>query len=296
MTLLVSRKALDNMGKRFRDNNEIVGDRKLIQDYRHFRSDELASGFNNLTDLLTELPINLSGRLKRTDTLIRKLRRERTMKLTNMVDIVGFRILVPNAQILFEVREILCDSVLSIKGVKDYITEPSQSGYQGIHINCETLKKFPGNEIESSLNFEIQLRTYFQHIWSTTSESMGEQVKEGGGSLEDRLILNELSDKVRSYESLNGKNEQIYIAPNDMEPVYVVINYDKSKGRVLNKQNFFQNFDDAIEHYKYLEDKFSTNFNNEIVLLVSNTESRLELSHKRYHTIKGRPPIPEQLR
>lgn len=295
MTLNISRKALDNIGVRFRDNREQVGDRELIQDYRFFRSEDLAFGFQSISLALKDKPVAISGRLKRTDTLIRKLRREETMKLTFMADIVGFRILVASPIIQNSVKDALCN-LLPVKYVKDYINEPPNSGYQGIHIICQIPKTFPGNNAESNLAYEIQIRTHYQHIWSTTSESMGEQVKEGGGTEDQRIQLATLATKIRAFEKENPDVDQVKIISSTTNPVYVVLNYDKSKGSTISRQNFGQNLARGIEYYKYLEDQFSRNLNNEVVLLVTNEEKRLPISHTRYYSLKGRPNIPLELR
>lgn len=295
MTLNISRKALDNVGVRFKENQEQVGDRELIQGYRFFRSEDLALGFQSISIALKNKPVAISGRLKRTDTLIRKLRREETMKLTFMADIVGFRILVASPIIQYSVKDLLCNS-LPIKYVKDYVNEPPASGYQGIHIICQIPKIFPGNNTESALTYEIQIRTHYQHIWSTISESMGEQVKEGGGTEEQRFQLSTLATKIRVFEKENQEFEQIKIISSDAKPVFIVLNYDKFKGSVISRQNFGQGLLRAIEYYKYLEDQFSRNLNNEVVLLVSNEETRLPISHTRYYSHKGRPNIPEEIR
>lgn len=295
MTLHISRKALDNVGIRFRDNQEQVGDRELMQDYRLFRSEDLALGFQSISSALEGRPVAISGRLKRIDTLVRKLRREETMKLTFMDDIVGFRILVASPSMQYAVKDLLLNS-LPVKYIKDYINEPPNSGYQGIHIVCQTPKLFPGNDVQSNLSYEIQIRTHYQHIWSTTSESMGEQVKEGGGTEDQRIQLVTLAAKIRAFEMVNPDFEQIKIISSSSKPVYVVLNYDKSKGSTALIQNFGQDLARGIEYYKYLEDQFSRNFNNEVVLLVTNEEARLSISHTRYYSPKGRPNIPIELR
>ena len=294
MALTVSRKALDNVGVRFRDKCELVGDRGLIQDYRLFRSEDLAIGFASISGVTSSQQVVLSGRLKRTDTLIRKLRREETMKLTFMADIVGFRMLVPSPAVQHKVKDMLC-AALPVKSVKDYVDAPPESGYQGIHIICQVPKVFPGNDVASNLTYEIQVRTHFQHIWSTTSESMGEQVKEGGGTDEQRAHLEILAKKVRDFEAEQPNFVQVTALANSLAPIYVVMNYDKSKGRTVMTQNFGHDLSRAIEYYKYLEDQFSQNFNNEVVLLVSNEEARLPISHTRYYSPKGRPALPREL-
>jgi ppGpp synthetase/RelA/SpoT-type nucleotidyltranferase len=295
MPLAVSRKALDNLGVRFRDRCEQVGDRGLIQDYRLFRSEDLSAGFEAISKATSRFPALLSGRLKRTDTLIRKLRREKSMKLTFMDDIVGFRILVASPLVQQQVTRALKDS-LPTKLVKDYVNAPPDSGYQGIHVICQMAKTFPGNETPSNLTYEIQVRTHYQHIWSTTSESMGEQVKEGGGTETQRAELAILGERVRTFELANPAFIQSDTLSNNSPPTFFVMNYDKAKGRTVMIQTFQSDLSRALEYYKYLEDEFSRNLNSEIVLLAGPDESLLRTSHMRYYRPKGRPTIPGDLK
>ena len=91
---LQSRKQIDKAGKRYKKFAELPTDRGLIQSYRDFRARAMPTFFRELAQALDGMPALLSARAKRTDTIIRKLRREGTMQLTTMADIVGFRIVV----------------------------------------------------------------------------------------------------------------------------------------------------------------------------------------------------------
>ena len=89
----------------------------------------------------------IAQRLKRAFSIISKLRRFRSMKMSTMQDIAG-----------------LIDS-------KDYISTPADSGYRGIHL---IYQYSTNNLIESDgLKIELQIRTKLQHIWATAVETMG---------------------------------------------------------------------------------------------------------------------------
>lgn len=291
MALALSRKAVDNLGVRFRDRVEKIGDRGLIQDYRLYRSHDFLSGFENITRAISALSTHVSGRLKRTDTVIRKLRRESSMKLSFMDDIVGFRVLVASPLAQKEVTQMLVDR-LALKTIRDYVDSPQSSGYRGVHLICNVERFFPGNNIATNLTFEIQIRTHFQHIWATTSESMGEQVKEGGGTPDQRKELTTLSERIRSFEIQNPEFVQTSVPKSSGHPVFFVMNYDKLKGRTVMVQSFQGDLERALIHYRYLEDQFSANLNSEIVLLAGSSEEVLKLSHMRYYRPGGRPLSP----
>jgi hypothetical protein len=55
---------------------------------------------------------------------------------------------------------------------------------------------------------EVQVRTFYQHLWALVSESMGEQVKEGGGDDEQRRYLADLSHAICKREEANPTEHQ----------------------------------------------------------------------------------------
>ena len=76
---------------------------------------ELAKGLDGMSALL-------SARAKRTDTIVRKLRRESTMQLTTMADIIGFRIVVDCLETQRRVVDKLCESGTILKVQKILVT------------------------------------------------------------------------------------------------------------------------------------------------------------------------------
>jgi len=116
----------------------------------------------------------VAQRLKRTPTIIDKLKnRHQVMKLGEMQDIGGLRAIVSS---IAKVRELekkydrsKAQHVLRRK--KDYIAEPQESGYRGVHLVYSNVN--PRNHDYDDLLIEIQLRTHLQHIWATTVETVG---------------------------------------------------------------------------------------------------------------------------
>ena len=109
----------------------------------------------------------VSQRLKRTPSIIAKLERNPSMNLARMQDIGGIRAVVSNMK---EVRELEQQykkgtRVFSIvRGGKDYINFPKNSGYRSIHqiFKCK-----------NGFSIELQIRTQVQHAWATAVETMG---------------------------------------------------------------------------------------------------------------------------
>ena len=290
-----SRKAIDNAGSRYRAHAELASDRSLLQTYRAFRCEVFPSVFQSLMEALDKVPVLLSGRIKRIDTVIRKLRRERAMALTFMDDIVGFRVIAPSPRLQRQVIQRLSGAV-AVKATRDYVTRPAETGYRAIHLVGVAPQTLPGGAAPANLTYEVQVRTAYQHLWSTMSESFGEQVKEGGGTDEQRMYLADLSQKIAAFE--RDQPDETQQGPVDgSKPEYFTLIYDKPKGVLLEAYPHADDLPAALKHYEYLENLHSINFSKEVVLLSAHAgQEGLHVTHSRYFNFRGRPRLPDAIR
>lgn len=116
----------------------------------------------------------VAQRLKRTPSIIAKLKRFPDMQLDRMQDIGGIRAVVNSVDEVRRVHESL------IKGrhqhcpvlpPKDYISNPKDDGYRGIHqvFKYDT----PQHKELKGMQVEVQIRTKLQHYWATAVETLG---------------------------------------------------------------------------------------------------------------------------
>ena len=79
--------------------------------------------------------IIVAERLKRLDSIINKLKREKTMILWTMQDLGGCRFIVPELYDVFAYAKKYKKSRIRHKFIKEYnyITQPKQSGYRSLH-------------------------------------------------------------------------------------------------------------------------------------------------------------------
>lgn len=116
----------------------------------------------------------VAQRLKRTPSIIAKLKRFPDMQLDRMQDIGGIRAIVNSVDEVRLVHEAL------IKGrhqhcpvlpPKDYISNPKDDGYRGIHqvFKYDT----PKHKELKGMQVEVQIRTKLQHYWATAVETLG---------------------------------------------------------------------------------------------------------------------------
>jgi len=140
-----------------------------------------------------------AGRLKRTKSIIRKLQRpeNKGMDLSRIGDLVGLRIIVKNTedQEIFDgiLRERWPDAYRS-----DYRDRDNQ--YRAVHYLIS----------EGGKRIEVQIRTIVQHLWAEESETFGEKVKEGGGTVEIRDYLDKLAYQCHTVEMESKSWEALY--------------------------------------------------------------------------------------
>ncbi len=164
-------------------------DLRMLDDYRG--SFELP--YRNVVSVCRDsLRLTVSGRpSKSTIAIIDKLRRE-SVRLSQIQDIAGCRIVVESADRQDRVVEALKVFVANHR-VIDRNRSPSH-GYRAVHVVA----------IVDGLPVEIQVRTAFQHQWAELSEKFsdisGAEVKYGLGDPPIRALLLRLSEVIMDFE------------------------------------------------------------------------------------------------
>jgi len=115
----------------------------------------------------------VAQRLKRTPSIIAKLKRFESMKLARMQDIGGLRAIVWSLPKLRKLHRVYRKVAFKHNLVRenDYVLNPKSSGYRGIHL----VYKYQNRLVPEydGLQIELQLRTRLQHAWATAVETIG---------------------------------------------------------------------------------------------------------------------------
>jgi hypothetical protein len=114
-------------------------------------------------------------RIKRLDSIVLKLQDRPTMKLSQMQDIGGCRVIVPTLEDVWALRDLYHSSPVVHDSLmpKDYIAEPvADSGYRSLHLKFR-FKGRGSSEPWDGLKIEMQIRTALQHQWATAVEAAG---------------------------------------------------------------------------------------------------------------------------
>jgi ppGpp synthetase/RelA/SpoT-type nucleotidyltranferase len=196
-----SKTQTDQLGDRLRKGEVSDEDVGLLESYRSSFEEayeEVVACIQNATQLEPT-----GRRAKSTSSIIEKLRRE-TIRLSQMQDIAGCRLVVRDVLVQDKVVDQISRK-LAKAVVIDRRKQPSY-GYRAVHI-IATARNRP---------IEIQVRTELQHLWAQLSEKLsdarGSAIKYGGGDPETRRLLSTLSRTVEDVEDLELDPDTIEVA------------------------------------------------------------------------------------
>jgi putative GTP pyrophosphokinase len=185
----VNKSELDRLGVRLRRGELNDADLTLLDSHRRRFSTAYEAVVNRIR---SELGCEVSGRpAKSTTAIVDKLRRSH-MRLTQMQDIAGCRIVVSDVL----QQDQLVKSLGSMFDVLvfDRRLQPS-FGYRAVHVIVR----------HADFPVEIQVRTALQHDWAKYSEKIadrfGHDLKYGGGDVRLRAVLTTSSSLAMVIES-----------------------------------------------------------------------------------------------
>jgi ppGpp synthetase/RelA/SpoT-type nucleotidyltranferase len=179
-------------------------------------------------------------RLKRVPSIITKLQRKYngrppTMKLSQMQDIGGCRAVLSNVNLVKQ----LCDQYylkgdLKHKrvGLKDYIQNPKNDGYRGIHIIYRYFSD-KGKSEYNGLLVEIQIRSKLQHLWATAIETVDFYTRQAIKSSEGEEEWIEFFRLVSSAFARLENCPLVPNTPNDEKELYLEIKKREADLKVI---------------------------------------------------------------
>ncbi len=198
----------------------------------------------------------VAQRLKRMSTIIRKLIRFPNMKLSTMQDVAGIRVILDSLKEVYELMDYYTSSKISHELIEtyDYIKEPKEDGYRGIHL----VFKYRGkNEIAreyDGLRIELQLRTRLQHTWATAVETAGlinkEKYKNGIGNKNWLKFFKLTSEAFELIEYIDKGEKYIKQPKRSAKEVYDDIRNLDEKEHILSRLLNFSNAIKILDKHK----------------------------------------------
>jgi ppGpp synthetase/RelA/SpoT-type nucleotidyltranferase len=186
-----SKTEVDHLGGRLRADDYSERDLRMLD---RFRRSYAAAYDYTVNAIRKHLRLEPTGRPAKSTHAIRDKLHRSTMRLSQMQDIAGCRVIVEDRRqqdaLVVELKRLFPDSV-----VIDRRDRPSH-GYRAIHV----VVRSGGKAVE------VQVRTEPQHAWAEYAEKLADTIdpalKYGGGPDDPRAILGALSKIVQFVEQM----------------------------------------------------------------------------------------------
>ena len=126
---------INKIGVKIKDSIILNSDEQEIFNYFRQTHELIFEEFYKKIKLSNEYIIVI--RLKRIESIINKLQRPNSSKLSKIDDIAGIRIIVDNINEIYKVSKLLDDLLIDdnfqLKYNKDYVELPKKDGYRSLH-------------------------------------------------------------------------------------------------------------------------------------------------------------------
>jgi ppGpp synthetase/RelA/SpoT-type nucleotidyltranferase len=294
---------IKRLGNRLRDGGTEAADIEMLERWRESYDPLLISMSSQVDAILgaNGFQFLLSGRSKRTKSILRKLKRadQHNMDLSRMSDVVGFRIILASMAEQDRAMQLLAGS-LDQKKVYDYRT--GDKPYRSVHVVVRDDSRF----------VEIQLRTLPQHVWAVESETFGEKVKEGTSP--EREKMEYLEGLSKACAELDGGKDVLEVnyqgvplfeqrlpisglhnrlvqqfaeatqtyQPADAGKTFLVV-FDNELRQLMHNDEFSaENRTAALERYRWLSHRLSDPLRFETLIFNSSSDKALAVTHPRF--------------
>lgn len=271
-----------------KDKEKFSESMNILSAWRFSHTVPLEEAFSYLQEvtLKKDKKALFAKRLKRHISIVGKLQRFKKMKLKNMQDIGGCRVILSTDKKLRQVeRELRRSSYFKSKTgkvrSKDYINNAKSDGYRSLHI----IGKFPCVAGKQK-NIEIQLRTFIQHYWATAVEIVDlftdQALKSNEGDDEWKVFFIRVSeqfaimDNIHLFSQLSekGKHEKYQQLVKENKQFD---NSCKTAQKYCEKLDVFNKLNAFAGSLEHIDEKINQNSSENIgyVLLIIDTQESL---------------------
>ena len=290
---LTSKSKINVVGERIVDEPLSYSLLRRLQCYRLFRLFSLDGYLSSVVQFAGAYNSLASARLKRIPSIIRKLSRNPRSRLSRIADMIGIRVVCESLSETHQFMHDIC-SLSTFERKIDYLHTPQETGYRAFHIILRKEEKVPNAKMPFVFDVEIQVRSYLQHLWALTSESFGEQVKEGGGTLEHRNYLLALSEHIREIEEDDPDRPHVRFPKRSDKPHIAIVKTNQASTGNLLIDPYGEDYMAAVKQLMAWENGLSDELDESLLLVGVGDLKTLDYTHA---TFLGTTdiPLPEYL-
>jgi len=214
--MAISNSLVTELGKRLREGPISESDLSMLDEFRQTFSevDEQAYRIIHVALETTQSSTwTITKRKRKTQqSIVDKLRRQPRLRLPQMQDIAGCRIVIEGgAQAANDISTLLTDAFESPWNLES--KDRHAHGYRAIHIIANTVHQ-AGNkkgQQASKKFYEIQLRTYAQDVWANLIESLSDESNtlKYGGSEQEQALMGQLERLAERFFEIDQQAHQV---------------------------------------------------------------------------------------
>lgn len=268
---------------------------QAVQKYREFRLRCLQTTLSIVE--ATEVPARalVSVRLKRLDSIRSKIiRPDSQFSLGRMDDVIGVRIICENYKVALELSQRI--QSLPDNKLKNYITHPRNTGYRSLH-HIMWFDQPLTDKKTIRVRFEIQVRSYYQHLWAIWSEHRDEKIIKTDKAVSADLLA--VSKLIEQWEESNPEKMQRQLPGYIAGGHNIVLAWRQQHG-LPNFLHFNDEVEHAVKWLNHLENKYPDERMGALLLVGVTSSSEiakvLQLTHPLYtETDKPKDWMPPEL-
>ena len=201
--MTLSNTLIGKLGDRLRSGDFSEADLDMLDAFRQTYSeiDEQAYQLIQRTLASTIGWTSTKRKRKTQQSIVDKLRRQPRLRLPQMQDIAGCRIVIQGgSQVADTLGSLLTGAFESLRWDIER-KERHAHGYRATHIIAKKLQKF----------YEIQLRTYAQDIWANLIERLSDEnnTLKYGGSAQEQALMSQLQTLAAHFHEIDRNAHQV---------------------------------------------------------------------------------------
>lgn len=201
--MTLSNSQITKLGDRLRNGDFSEADFTVLDEFRQTYSEIDEQAYPLIQSTLTATTGWTSTKRKRKtqQSIVDKLRRQPKLRLPQMQDIAGCRIVIEGGSQVADTLGSLLTSAFEPLQWEIERKERHAHGYRATHIIAKKGQKF----------YEIQLRTYAQDVWANLVERLSDEnnTLKYGGSDQEQSIMSQLQILAERFYEIDQNAHQV---------------------------------------------------------------------------------------